>query len=118
MLALALCIIGTYGVLTYAIVQRTQEIGIRLALGARAASLVWAVVRRTVLLALAGVGLGVAGAAFATRLLTTFLFEVQPGDPATFVAVALTIFSAAVAAGLVSARRATRIDPIVALRQE
>jgi putative ABC transport system permease protein len=117
-LALALCIIGTYGVLAYAIVQRTHEIGIRLALGARAASLVWAVVRRTVLLALAGVALGLTGAALATRMLTTFLFEVQPGDPATFVAVALTIFTAAVTAGLVSARRATRIDPLVALRHE
>jgi predicted permease len=117
-LALALCIIGTYGVLTYAIVQRTHEIGVRLALGARAASLVWAVVRRTALLALVGVALGVAGAALATRLLTTFLFEVQPTDPVTFAAVALTIFAAAVGAGLVSSRRATRIDPLVALRHE
>jgi putative ABC transport system permease protein len=117
-LALALCIIGTYGVLTYAIVQRTHEIGIRLALGARAASLVWAVVRRTVLLALAGIGLGLAGAALATRLLTALLFEVEPGDPATFIAVTLTIFTAAVMAGLLSARRATRIDPLVALRHD
>ena len=117
-LALMLALVGTYGVLTYSVAQRTHEIGVRMALGARRQSVLWMVIRQTLTLGLAGILLGTAGALLATRLLTTFLFEIAPTDPVTFGAVGMTILIAAVAAGLVPARRATQVDPLVALRHE
>src|SRR5262245_4205484 len=117
-LAVLLALIGAYGVMAYSVAQRSQEIGLRIALGARHSCVLWMVMRRTVTLGTAGVVLGTVAAWIATRLLQTFLFEITPSDPATFIAVALTIFAAATLAGVIPARRATRVDPLVALRHE
>jgi putative ABC transport system permease protein len=105
-------------VLAYSVAQRTHEIGVRMALGARPRSVIWMVLRRSLWLGAAGVLLGTAGASAATRLLSPFLFETTPTDVSTFAAVAATMFTAAVAAGAIPARRATRIDPLTALRHE
>jgi putative ABC transport system permease protein len=118
LIAVALAIVGTYGVLAYAVAQRTHEIGLRMALGARSRTVLWMVLRRTLVLSTIGIGLGLAGAALTTRLLTTFLFETPPTDAVTFASVAFAIFAAALIAGLIPARRATRVDPLVALRHE
>jgi predicted permease len=117
-LAVVLALVGTYGVLAYSVAQRTHEIGLRRALGARDNTVLWMVMRRTLILGVTGVAIGIAGAWFATRLLTAFLFETTPTDPLTFTVVALTIFMAALAAGMIPARRATQVDPLVALRHE
>ena len=117
-LALILAAVGVYGVLAYSVAQRTHEIGVRMALGARATAVVWMVFRSTLWMGAAGVVLGSAGAFAMTRLLVPFLFETTPTDLATFAAVAGTMFTAALAAGAIPARRATRIDPLVALRHE
>lgn len=117
-LAVTLALVGTYGVIAYAVAQRNHEIGLRMALGARAASVVWLVIRRTLILGTAGVAVGTAVAWLATRLLKTVLFEITPTDPATFTTVALTVFAAALLAGVIPAHRATRVDPLVALRHE
>ena len=117
-LALALAVIGVYGVLAYSVAMRTREIGIRMALGARAGEVLRMVLRRTLLLAGAGLALGTAGALFATRLLEKMLFEVKPSDTETFVAVAVVLGAAALAAGWIPARRAAQVDPLVALRYE
>jgi predicted permease len=117
-LALILAAVGVYGVLAYSVAQRTHEIGVRMALGARATAVVWMVLRGTLWMGAAGVVLGSAGAFATTGLLTPFLFETTPTDLATFAAVAATMFAAALAAGAIPARRATRIDPLVALRHE
>jgi predicted permease len=118
LLALLLALVGTYGVLACSVAQRTHEIGLRMALGARSRAVLWMVIKRTLILGVAGILVGTAGALLATRLLTTFLFQVTPTDPATFIAVGVTILLAATVAGLVPARRATRVDPLVALRHE
>jgi ABC-type antimicrobial peptide transport system permease subunit len=117
-LALLLAAIGTYGVLSYLVTQRRREIGIRMALGAERA-----VVLRTILghgLKLTCVGLiaGLIAALLLTRLIETLLFEVRPNDPATLTGVAVLITAVAAAASLVPALRATRVDPMVALREE
>jgi predicted permease len=117
-LGLLLAAVGVYGVIAYSVAQRTHEIGVRMALGARATAVVWMVLRGTLWMGATGVLLGSAGALAATRLLTPFLFETTPTDLATFVAVAITMFAAALTAGAIPARRATRIDPLVALRHE
>jgi putative ABC transport system permease protein len=117
-LALLLALVGTYGLLAYSVAQRTHEIGVRMALGASRKAVLWLVLRRTLLLAGAGVAIGTAGALATTRVLAAFLFRTEPTDPVTFASVALTIMTAAVAAGLIPARRATRVDPLVALRHE
>jgi len=117
-LALALAAVGLYGVLSYAVAQRTAEIGIRMALGAAHSQ-----VRRLILLeglrpALAGVILGMLGAAWATQFLRTLLFGVSPSDPAAFVTVPVLLLSVAIAACAIPAWRATRVDPAIALRSE
>jgi putative ABC transport system permease protein len=117
-LAVALALVGTYGVLAYSVAQRTHEIGLRMALGARDSAVLWMVIRRTLILSVTGVAIGTVGAWLTTRLLRTFLFETTPTDPATFVGVALTIFLAALVAGAIPARRATQVDPLIALRHE
>ncbi len=118
LLALALSLVGTYGVIAYSVAHRSHEIGLRMALGARDSQVIWMVLRRTVLLGTAGVTIGTIAAWGVTRFLKSFLFEITPTDPATFAAVALTIFVAAILAGLNPARRATRVDPLIALRHE
>jgi putative ABC transport system permease protein len=117
-LALLLSAIGIYGVLAYAVTERTREIGIRMALGAEKSDITGMVLKRTLLLAAAGVALGVAGALAVTRVLTKFLFDVKPTDPATFAMVCAVLVAIALFAGVLPARRATRVDPLVALRWE
>jgi putative ABC transport system permease protein len=117
-LALLLAALGTYGVLAYSVVQRTSEIGIRLALGARRMSVVSMVLGQTLRLSAAGIVIGTAGALATTRVLQTALFEIEPSDPGTFATVAGLIMAAALAAGAVPALRATRIDPLAAIRHE
>jgi putative ABC transport system permease protein len=116
--ALGLAAIGIYGVLANAVTQQTHEIGVRMALGARASAVMWSVLRRALLLMLAGVAIGTAGALALTRVMAGLLYEVRPTDAATFAGSALMLAILAVAAGLIPAWRATRVDPLVALRAE
>jgi putative ABC transport system permease protein len=115
-LALALSVIGIYGVMAYSVTQRTREIAIRMALGARTGAVLRMILARTAWLALIGVGAGVAGAAALTRVLSGLLFGVGAADGATFAAAALLLGGAALAAGAVPALRATRIEGTAALR--
>jgi putative ABC transport system permease protein len=117
-LALFLASIGIYGVLAYAVTERTREIGIRLALGAKKSDITFMLLKRTLLLVIAGVAFGGCGALALTRVLSKFLFEVNPTDPVTFLAVAAILAVTGIVAGLLPARRATRVDPVVALRWE
>jgi putative ABC transport system permease protein len=117
-LALALAVIGIYGVLAYQVTERRHEIGIRMALGAEKNAVLGMVLRRTLVLAGAGIALGTAGALGVTRVLEKFLFEVTPTDPAVFGLVAVVLAGAALLAGLLPARRAASMDPVVALRYE
>jgi putative ABC transport system permease protein len=117
-MALLLAVVGIYGVLAYAVTERTREIGIRMALGAETGHVLSMVLRRTLVLALAGVGIGTLASLAATRVLQRFLFEVKPGDPLTLLAVIAVLVAAALAAAWLPARRAARVDPVVALRYE
>jgi putative ABC transport system permease protein len=113
-----LAAIGIYGVLAYAVVERTQEIGIRMALGAQRSNVLALVLRKGTILTIVGIALGLAGAVAGTRLLQTMLFGVAPFDLPTFAAVSLMFGTVATLASYVPARRATRVDPMVALRSE
>jgi putative ABC transport system permease protein len=106
------------GVLAFAVTQRTQEIGVRMALGAQRGQVLLLVLRKGLILTALGVALGLAGAAGGTRFLQGMLFGITPLDPKTFTAVALTFGFVATCACYVPARRATRVDPMVALRSE
>jgi ABC-type antimicrobial peptide transport system permease subunit len=117
-IALLLAAIGIYGVMAYLVNQRTREIGIRVALGARPASVVRLVVSYALGLAAGGVLLGIAAAAFLTRLIAGMLFGVSPSDPWTFAAIALVLLGTALVATFTPARRAARVDPMVALRAD
>jgi predicted permease len=118
LIALTLTIVGTYGVLAYSVAQRTQEIGVRIALGARSADVLQMLLKKALVLISAGIILGGAGSFTLTRVLTGFLFEVKPSDLPTLAAVALILALATLAAGYVPARRAMRVDPMVSLRYE
>ncbi len=113
-----LAAIGVYGVLTYAVIQRTQEIGIRMAIGAQRGQVLADVLRKGLLLTGFGITLGLVGAGLGTRLLQGLLFGITPLDPETFVAVALVFALVAIFASYLPARRATRVDALVALRNE
>jgi predicted permease len=116
--ALMLGIIGIYGVLSYAVSRREREIGIRLALGARRSAVEAMFVKRGLMLASTGVGIGLIAAAGLTRLLSSLLFGIGPLDPLTYAAVPLVLMSAAAAASYLPARRAVRVDPAITLRHE
>lgn len=118
LLGMVLASIGIYGVMAYMVSQRTNEIGIRMALGARPADVLQLVVGQGMRLALSGIVIGVIAALAVTRLMATLLFSVRPYDPLTFVVVSLILASVAFVAGWLPARRAARIDPLVALRQD
>jgi putative ABC transport system permease protein len=117
-IALALATVGIYGVMAFSVTQRTHEIGIRMALGAERRNVVGLIVRQGLRLILLGVALGVAGAWALTNFLASFLFGVAPRDPATFVLVSLALVAVSILACYISVRRATRVDPMVALRYE
>ncbi|MGH9854694.1 MAG: FtsX-like permease family protein, partial [Blastocatellia bacterium] len=117
-LALLLASVGLYGVMAYAVSQRRREIGVRLALGARQRDVFRLVIKEGMTLVAAGVALGLAGAIAGTRLLTAFLYGVEPTDAATFIGVALLLAVVALLANYLPARRAARTDPMQALRAE
>jgi predicted permease len=115
--ALLLGMIGMYGVLSYGVLQRRREFGIRIALGARSSQVTGVVVREALLLAAVAVVVGTAGALAVTKLLADLLYEVSPTDPVTFVGVAMLVTIVAAAAAWIPARRATRIDPAITIRE-
>src|SRR6266542_1128 len=118
MSSLVLTIIGIYGVISYSVAQRTHEMGIRIALGAMPQDVLILVMAQAMMLVFFGGVIGLSGAIALTRLLTKFLFDVTPTDPTTLGAVALLIAVVALLACYIPARRATKVDPLVALRYE
>jgi ABC-type antimicrobial peptide transport system permease subunit len=116
--ALVLASVGLFGVLSHAVSQRTREIGIRMALGAERRALIGLIVRQALLLAGIGVALGLGASLLLSRTLTSLLFGLSPTDASTFAAVALVLVAVALVASYAPARRASRVDPVVALRAE
>ena len=116
--ALVLASLGIYGVISYSVARRTQEIGIRMALGARAARVQWQIVTHTLRLAAVGLSIGALASAAVARALNSLLFGVTYKDPFTFLAAMLVMLVVALLAGYLPAQNASRIDPIVALRVE
>jgi ABC-type antimicrobial peptide transport system permease subunit len=117
-LALLLAAIGMYGVISYSVLQRTPEIGIRIALGARRSRIFMMVLGQGSRLVSTGIAIGLVVAFGVTRLMTSFLYEVRSTDPATFVSVSLLLIAVALLACYMPARRAMKVDPIIALRYE
>jgi predicted permease len=117
-MALLMAVIGLYGVIAYAVTQRTQELGVRMALGAQPAEILWLVVGQGMKLAALGAAAGLVAAVAITRLLRNQLFHVSAFDPPTLVLMAAALIGAAMLASYIPARRATRVDPMVALRYE
>jgi macrolide transport system ATP-binding/permease protein len=117
-LALLMACVGLYGTMSYSVERQVGEIGIRMALGAQRGAVVWMVLRRVLLLAAVGLAISVPAALIASRLVRSFLFGTRPNDPGTLALAGLVLLSAAILAGYAPARRASRIDPLAALRQE
>jgi putative ABC transport system permease protein len=117
-LALALAVVGLYGVMSYAVAQRTHEIGLRMALGAQTRDVLRMVVGQGMVLVAIGLGLGLGGALLLTRLMKSLLFGVSAADPLTYAGIALLLAAVAFLASYLPARRATKVDPMVALRYE
>jgi putative ABC transport system permease protein len=117
-LALVLAAVGTYGVMSQGVEQRTREIGVRMALGADRADILRLIVGRAFAIALAGVALGVALTVPSMQVLTALLYQVSPGDPSVLAGLAALLLLVAVCAGYIPARRATRVDPLTTLRAE
>ena len=117
-LGLLLACIGVYGLLSYEVARRTREIGIRAALGAQRSNLLLMVLKHGLVLVLFGSALGILASLAAARLLQSLLYGVRPTDPATFIAVCALLITVGVLACYLPARRATRVDPVVALRAE
>ncbi len=116
--AVCLAMAGVYGVMAYVVSQRANEIGVRIALGARSADVLKLVLRQAMLLTAAGLAIGLAGAFAASKLIESMLFEIKPNDPLTYLAVSMLLALVALLASWIPARRAARVDPLVALRQE
>jgi putative ABC transport system permease protein len=117
-LAAMLAAVGIYGVIAYSVSQRTHEIGIRMALGAERADVVGMVIRQGMGMAAAGIAMGIAGAVALSRILGAQLYEVSATDAGTYMTVSLLLMAVALAATYIPARRATAVDPLIALRYE
>jgi ABC-type antimicrobial peptide transport system permease subunit len=118
MMALGLALVGVYGVMAESVAQRVPEIGVRMALGATGADVVQLVLRQGSLMIALGLMLGIAGAAALNRVMSGFVFRVSTTDPGTFAVACVCLTAATLAACVVPAARASRIDPVLALRQE
>jgi ABC-type antimicrobial peptide transport system permease subunit len=116
--AFLLACVGIYGVMAYAISQRSGEIGLRMALGARRSDIVRIVLSEAGLIVVAGVGAGLMGSLVLTRFLQTLLFDIKPTDPLTFGTLTILLAGVALLASFIPARKASRLDPLVALRHE
>jgi predicted permease len=117
-LALLIACVGLYGTMSYSVARQAGEIGVRMALGAQRGTVVWMVLQRVLILAAVGLAISVPGALSAFQLVKSFLFETQPNDPGTLALAGVVLLIAAILAGYAPARRASRIDPVAALRQE